>query len=133
MVRYDTLRKTRDLDRVFQHGRWLRSEAVSIGMAPREGSAPARVAFVAGRRIGTAVRRNRARRRLREALRTSSLLLGPGNDLVLLARRDTADIAFARLQSAVCRGLVRLGAATTDAPQERSRNDVARGGADQGV
>ena len=30
---------------------------------------PARVAFVAGRSVGNAVRRNRAKRRLREALR----------------------------------------------------------------
>lgn len=121
MVRYGRLRKRRDLDRVFQHGRWLRTGPVSIGLAPRDDTDEARVAFAAGRNLGTAVRRNRSRRRLREALRTSSLALAPGYDIVLLARESTAEVRFARLQSAVCDALVRLGVAAVITERESAR------------
>lgn len=118
MVRYDRLRRSRDLDRVFRCGRWLRLGPVSVGVAPRDDAGPARVAFAAGRGIGTAVRRNRARRRMREALRTSSLSLRDGHDIVLVARPDTADVPFSVLQQAVGSALLRLGAASNDSRDE---------------
>lgn len=46
-----------------------------------------RVAVVAGRRIGSAVRRNRARRILRAAWREIALRVGPDRDVVLVAKR----------------------------------------------
>ena len=53
-----------------------------------------RVAVVAGRAVGNAVRRNRAKRRLRAAARQVSL---PPVDLVVDARPATADAPFERL------------------------------------
>ena len=50
------------------------------------GSGPARAAFVAGRRVGTAVARNRARRLLRQAWRSVAPHTRDGNDLVMVAR-----------------------------------------------
>ena len=59
---------------------------------------PLRVGFTATKRIGGAVVRNRAKRRLREAAR---LVLGeappPGWDLVLVAREATPTRPFATL------------------------------------
>ncbi|PLX41090.1 MAG: ribonuclease P protein component [Hyphomicrobiales bacterium] len=51
---------------------------------------PARIGYTASRRVGGAVQRNRARRRLREAVR--KVLVGrarPGHDYVLIARPGT--------------------------------------------
>lgn len=48
-----------------------------------------RVAVVASRRVGNAVRRNRAKRLVREAVRTLSLV--GGHDLVVTARAACAD------------------------------------------
>ena len=56
--------------------------------------------FTVTRKIGNAVVRNRARRRLREAVRP--LLPGPapqGHDLVLVARPRAVDQPFAALQA----------------------------------
>ena len=53
-------------------------------VAPGDGE----VAFVVGKRIGGAVDRNRARRILREALRTVMPEGIAGHDVVLVARED---------------------------------------------
>jgi ribonuclease P protein component len=45
-----------------------------------------RVAVVAGRRIGSAVRRNRARRILRAAWREIAARVGPDRDVVVVAK-----------------------------------------------
>jgi len=58
-----------------------------------------RVGFTTGRKIGNAVRRNLARRRLREAARLVIPSLGTqGTDYVLIGRQDTATMSFAQLR-----------------------------------
>lgn len=51
----------------------------------------ARVAIVAGKAVGNAVRRNRVKRRLRAAARQARL---PAVDLVVDARRAAIDVPF---------------------------------------
>ena len=61
-----------------------------------------RVAVAAPRSLGRAVARNRSRRRLREAFRAAigDLASGPGCDIVIVARPQTASVAFADLREA---------------------------------
>lgn len=96
-----TLRRRKEIDRVFREGRWLRLRAVAVGIYQRNDEAPTRAAFVAGKRLGTAVRRNRARRRMREALRTCARRIMPGADVVLAARDATADVDYESLRAAI--------------------------------
>lgn len=57
-----------------------------------------RVGFTASRRVGNAVTRNRAKRRLRAAAASVLPELGrPGTDYVLIARASTADRPFQAL------------------------------------
>ena len=58
------------------------------------------VAFAIGRTAGTAVRRNRVRRQLREVLRTHSPDLGPGLYLLGLTR-PAADISYVDVSQSV--------------------------------
>lgn len=65
--------------------------------------------FTATKKIGNAVTRNRAKRRLREAARELLPEYGvPGAAYVFIARRDTADIAWSRLLDDVKSALVSL-------------------------
>ena len=69
------------------------------------------VGFTATRRIGGAVVRNRAKRRLREAARRLVPLHGrPGHDYVLIARAGTAKRPWPRLLDDLESALISLAA-----------------------
>lgn len=76
--------RTTAVQRVFREGRPVHGERMVLFVAPGSGG----VAFIAGRRIGGAVRRNRARRILRAALQQ----VAPGgmrdHDVVVVAREE---------------------------------------------
>jgi ribonuclease P protein component len=61
--------RSRDVQRIRRAGRQVRGERMVIWLAPGTGAA----AVIAGRRVGGAVERNRARRVLRAALREVAL------------------------------------------------------------
>jgi ribonuclease P protein component len=76
-----------------------------------DGTAAIRVGFTATRRIGGAVVRNRAKRRLREAARlTLPGLASEGCDYVLIARSGVATRPWPRLLDDVKSALIRLAA-----------------------
>jgi ribonuclease P protein component len=68
-----------------------------------------RVGVAAGRSVGNAVRRNRAKRRLRETMRSLLPLLPPGYDLMLIARRPLPESPFPAIRRAVVGLLQRAG------------------------
>jgi ribonuclease P protein component len=73
--------------------------------------ATVRVGFTATRKVGGAVVRNRAKRRLREAARALlPALAKPGHDYVLVARTGTPTRPWARLLDDVKTALIRLAA-----------------------
>jgi len=70
-----------------------------------------RIGFTASRKVGSAVERNRARRRLREA--AAEMLprhAKPGYDFVLIARRTTLTRPFPKLLDDLKHSLKKLGA-----------------------
>lgn len=73
-----------------------------------------RMAVAAPRSLGRAVARNRSRRRLREAFRAEigALANGPGCDMVIVARPQTASAAFADLRKAASAALGSLAGRT---------------------
>ena len=75
-----------------------------------------RIGLATGRKLGTAVVRNRVRRRLREALRAMAPSFQPGWDVLIIARPAIVDTDHATLVQALGRLLQRggvLGGQTT--------------------
>jgi len=73
--------------------------------------------FTATRKVGNAVVRNRARRRLKEAARIALANKGqPGWDYVAIARAETGDVPFPRLIADFERALVKLASPPKRAP-----------------
>lgn len=72
--------------------------AVTIVVAAGD-PGPPRLGIVAGKKVGTAVERNRARRRIKAA--AERVPLRAGHDFVVLAGPDTVKAPFAALVSAL--------------------------------
>jgi ribonuclease P protein component len=79
--------------------------------AEEEASTAPRVGFTASRKVGIAVARNRARRRLKAAAdQVLALHAAPGHDYVVIARTETLRRPFAALKDDLETALRRLGA-----------------------
>ena len=92
----DRLRRSADVQRALRRGRSRGGELLAVHALPRpaEEAVPgARLTVVASRRVGGAVRRNRAKRLLREAARGRAWR--EGLDVVLVARAACADSGLA--------------------------------------
>lgn len=77
---------------------------------PTVPSAEPRIGFTASRKVGIAVVRNRARRRLKAAVAaTMPLHAAAGHDYVLVARAETVRRPYAELVGDLETGLKRLG------------------------
>jgi ribonuclease P protein component len=86
----ERLRKSDDIRRVYANGVAFHCRHLVL-ISLRTETAQCRVAFVASRKVGKAVRRNRAKRLLREAHRTISAGRAmSGWDIVLVARASAA-------------------------------------------
>ena len=89
------LSSSADIRAVFATRRAVSASAVTLHVRARGDDAPARIAVVAGRKVGNAVVRNRAKRRLRAGLRV--VALPSGLDVVAVARTPATTVGFQRL------------------------------------
>ena len=107
------LRRRPDFTDTVRRGRRTSRGPLVLHLAPPDGAAdaasgPARAGFVIGRPVGTAVVRNRLRRRLRHLLRTRLPQLPPGTRLVVRATPGAGELDSAALARLLDTALTRL-------------------------
>ncbi|HLO78245.1 MAG TPA: ribonuclease P protein component [Magnetospirillum sp.] len=98
--------------------------ASSAGFPCSQGGIVVRVGFTTSKKVGNAVARNRARRRLRAAVdEIFPLLARPGLDYVVIGRQETVDRPYSLLLQDLRTALKRVGGLRSDAdrPAEESK------------
>jgi ribonuclease P protein component len=102
----ERLKKRRDFLRV-QKGRRVHTGLFSVQVMPQEAEAVSRVGFTVSKRVSlSAVKRNRIRRRLKEAMRTMDHgVSATGTDFVIVAKLESLTAPFARITSELTRAL----------------------------
>jgi ribonuclease P protein component len=105
-----TIKSSREIDRVFREAqRAAHPLIIVLSIQTPEGRGrTGRVAFIAGKKLGNAVVRNRSKRVLREAARRCDAPW-PDHDVLLVARPGTRDAACIDLDRALRAQLSRLG------------------------
>ncbi len=110
------LTRTEEYRAAYDEGRARRGPALVCIACARPGE-PTRAGVVASRKVGDAVRRNLAKRRLREGLRLVWPELPPvGWHLVLIATAVTVTIDYARLVDDLRSSLSELGVLAGESP-----------------
>jgi ribonuclease P protein component len=102
----ERLKKRRDFLRV-QKGRRVHTGLFSVQVLAQETEAVSRVGFTVSKRVSlSAVKRNRIRRRLKEAMRTMDHgVSATGTDFVIVAKLESLTAPFARITSELTRAL----------------------------
>jgi ribonuclease P protein component len=113
------VRRRREFQRVFDLSCRTKARYFTVLMAPNsEGTS--RLGIVASRKLVDAVRRNRAKRLIREFFRHISEPSGQGIDVVVIPRRELFDAAYSTLESDF-RGALKRGAARLPASANVAR------------
>lgn len=110
----ETIKSSTEVSYVFTHGRRLNTPFVTFIVLQHEKQhgQMGRVAFVAGKKLGNAVWRNRAKRRMRALCRD----LGgpwPNCDVIFLARRQTTQATYSKVLDACEKTLGGTGCQTS--------------------
>jgi ribonuclease P protein component len=90
-----SLRTARDFKRVYSEGVRARSNGLTLHLLPASGSNPGRLGLAVPKSIGSAIVRNRLRRRLRSAARDCDLT--GSADAVLGAAPETGALSYQEL------------------------------------
>jgi ribonuclease P protein component len=90
MLRPDVLRRKKDFDRLYRKGIRIHGKYIVVIFAKNDMGFN-RTAFLASRKVGKAVQRNRARRLMKEAFRGLSAELVQGYDVLFIARSTILD------------------------------------------
>jgi len=110
MYKQHRLRANADFQRLRREGQTLAHPLMVLSYLPNETN-QSRFGFAVGVKIGKAARRNRIKRRMREAvrLRLQKKEIAAGWDVVFIARRPVAEASFQQVDEAIGLLLRRAG------------------------
>lgn len=94
--------------RMYAKGKSMISPCLAVYVRPNH-LAHTRLGFTVSTKVGKAVRRNKVRRRLREAYRIHEGQMSPGWDIVVVARVKAAHVPYRQLERELLSALDKLG------------------------
>jgi ribonuclease P protein component len=97
MKRQYRLRRNSDFQRVRRLGKFHASPLMVLAFLQNELD-HSRFGFVVSKRLGKAVRRNKIKRRMREATRLRLSKIKPGFDLIFIARKPVVKGCYAEIE-----------------------------------
>ena len=97
MRRKYRLRRNSDFQQVRQNGKFYASPLMVLAFLRNELD-HSRFGFVVSKRLGNAVKRNKIKRRMREATRLQVSLIEPGFDLVIIARQPIRSATYREVE-----------------------------------
>jgi len=122
-----------DFQRVYRSGRRQFTGNMTVFFLRRTAAIDAaydsgwlRVGFTVGKVLGGSVERNRIKRRMREAVRTSWPAVEAPVDVVFHPRKSVAELPFAQVVEEVARGLQLAVQRARDAQDEKPAKQVER-------
>jgi ribonuclease P protein component len=102
-----SLRASPEFERVYRKGSVYRGRLFSVHALPNSVGRP-RLGLSVSKKVGTAVKRNAVRRRLKEIFRSTSDMLPEELDFVVSARPAAAEASFSELNEEFLYALHRL-------------------------
>jgi ribonuclease P protein component len=108
MRRPDVIRDKRDFKRLYNRGKSAGGKYIVLFYV-KNGLGYSRHAFLASKKVGNSVRRNRARRLLRESYRRQESRIGKGYDILLIARNTIEGVKCGEVEQSVVTTLRKSG------------------------
>lgn len=100
MLRENVLRRKEDFNRVYKKGKSTGDRYVVI-FCLKNDLGFNRISYLASKKVGNSVKRNRARRLMRESVRTTDLKFEQGYDIIIIARNTINDRKCADVKKSI--------------------------------
>lgn len=108
MLKNNVLRKDADFDNVYKRGRSVGDKYVVVFYIKNHRDIN-RTCFLASKKVGNSVRRNRARRLMRESYRLMKDRLPIGYDIIIIARNTITGRTFFEVDKSIKRAFSKAG------------------------
>ncbi|MBP3815408.1 MAG: ribonuclease P protein component [Firmicutes bacterium] len=108
MLKKNVLRKKADFDKLYKSGKSAADRYVVVFVRPN-GLEVTRTAFLASKKVGNSVARNKARRLMKESYRLSLADIPKGVDIIFIARNTIINKKQKEVERSMSAALTKVG------------------------
>ena len=105
----DSLKKNQDFQAVYNNGTSRADSLLVLYVLKKEGQEKSRVGISVSKKVGNSVKRNRARRLMRESYRQLKDIVPTGYDIIIIARNTITGRSFSEVDNSMKHAFRRTG------------------------